>query len=110
VSVLAVHPGLVRAGLTDASLLEGTPPSPGTLPARVRRWFERQIAEGRSVSVEQAVELLFEVASGRVDPLSGRYIEMGDDLGALVERIDEVRRENLHALKVQQLSSEGPQA
>jgi NAD(P)-dependent dehydrogenase (short-subunit alcohol dehydrogenase family) len=103
VSVLAVHPGLVRGGLTDAGLLEGQPPPPDSIAGRARAWFEGEIAEGRSVSLEQAAELLFVLASGRADALSGRYIAIEDDLDALVERADEVRRENLQALKVQTL-------
>jgi hypothetical protein len=44
-----------------------------------------------------------EIASGRADALSGRYIAIEDDLDALVEHADEVQRQNLHALKVQRL-------
>jgi NAD(P)-dependent dehydrogenase (short-subunit alcohol dehydrogenase family) len=105
VSVFAVHPGLVRAGLTDSSLLEGPPPPKDSLAGRVRSWFEREIAAGRSVSAEEAAELVFDVASGRLDALSGRYIAMEDDLDALVERAQEIRSENLHALKVQRLAA-----
>ena len=105
VSVVAVHPGLVRGGLTDAGLLEGPPPPPDSIEGRARAWFEREIAEGRSVSVEQSAELLLGVASGRADELSGRYITIDDDLEALVARADDVRRQNLHALKVEPLSS-----
>jgi NAD(P)-dependent dehydrogenase (short-subunit alcohol dehydrogenase family) len=107
VSVLAVHPGLVRAGLTDAGLLDGPPPPADSVAGRVRVWFEREIAEGRSVSVEQAAELLFEAASGRLDALSGRYIAIEDDLDALLAGIEEVRSGNLHALKVERLPPPG---
>jgi NAD(P)-dependent dehydrogenase (short-subunit alcohol dehydrogenase family) len=102
VSVLAVHPGLVRAGLTDAGF-EAPPPEPGSLAARVRDWFEREIAAGRSVSLDETVEFLFEVGMGRADSLSGRYLAIEDDLDALVLRADEVRRRNLQALKVERL-------
>jgi NAD(P)-dependent dehydrogenase (short-subunit alcohol dehydrogenase family) len=107
VSVLAVHPGLVRAGLTHGGLLDGPPPPADSLAGRVRAWFEREIAEGRSVSVEQAADFLYEVASGRADLLSGRYIAIEDDLDALIERAGEVQDHNLHALKVQQLPPAG---
>jgi NAD(P)-dependent dehydrogenase (short-subunit alcohol dehydrogenase family) len=107
VSVIAVHPGLVRAGLTDAGLLEGPPPPADSIPGRVRSWFEREISEGRSVSLEQAADFLFEVSSGRADDLSGRYIAIEDDLEELTQHAEVVRRENLHALKVQQLGSAG---
>jgi NAD(P)-dependent dehydrogenase (short-subunit alcohol dehydrogenase family) len=44
VSVLAVHPGLVRGGLTDSDLLEGPPPPPDSIAGRARAWFETTIS------------------------------------------------------------------
>jgi NAD(P)-dependent dehydrogenase (short-subunit alcohol dehydrogenase family) len=103
VSVFAVHPGLVRAGLTEASL-PGAPPPEGAIAERVHAWFQDQLADGRSVSAEQAAAFVADVASGRADALSGRYIAIEDNLDALIERAEEVQRENLHALKVQALA------
>jgi hypothetical protein len=48
-----------------------------------------------------------DIASGRADALSGRYIAIEDDLDALVERAQEVRRDNLQALKVERLPGHG---
>ena len=107
VAVLAAHPGLVRAGLTDNALGEGPRPPAGSLEERVRSWFEREVAEGRSVSVDEAAAFLADLGGGRADALSGRYIAIEDDLDALIERADQVQRENLHALKVERLA-EGP--
>jgi NAD(P)-dependent dehydrogenase (short-subunit alcohol dehydrogenase family) len=103
VTVFAMHPGVVRAGLTDAVFADG-PPAEGSLGERVRSWFEREIAEGRTVSAEQAAAFVFELASGRADALSGRYIAIEDDLDALVARAQEVQRDNLQALKVERLN------
>lgn len=103
ITVFALHPGLVRAGLTDGALEPGPPAPAGSLEARVRSWFERELEEGRTVSAEDAAAFVAEVASGRADPLSGRYIAIEDDLDELVARADEVRRKNLQALKVQRL-------
>ena len=108
VGVFAVHPGLVRAGLTKASLPGGPPPA-GALGERVHAWFQTQLADGRSVSAEQAAAFVADIASGRADGLSGRYIAIEDDLDALVERTEEVRRENLQALKVQGLPPSPPE-
>ena len=104
IAVLAVHPGLVDTGIGDASLGNGppTPPS-GELAERVSSWFERQRAEGHTVPVERAAALIVDVASGRADALSGRYIAIEDDLDALIERAEEVRRDNLQALKLERL-------
>jgi NAD(P)-dependent dehydrogenase (short-subunit alcohol dehydrogenase family) len=104
VTVLAAHPGLVRAGLTDNALAEGPRPPEGSLAERVRSWFEREVAEGRSVSVEEAAAFMVDLGSGRADALSGRYIAIEDDLDALIGRAQEVQRDNLHALKVQRLA------
>jgi hypothetical protein len=70
----------------------------------VRSWFERQLAEGHTVSAAESAAFIVDLASGRADVLSGRYIAVEDDLDALVQRAQEVRRDNLHALKVQRLS------
>jgi NAD(P)-dependent dehydrogenase (short-subunit alcohol dehydrogenase family) len=103
VAVLAAHPGLVRAGLTDARPADAQPPPEGTIEHKVFMWFERQLSEGHTVSVEEAAAFLADVASGRADALSGRYIAIEDDLDALVEHAVRVRRENLQALKVERL-------
>jgi NAD(P)-dependent dehydrogenase (short-subunit alcohol dehydrogenase family) len=104
VTVFAAHPGLVRAGLTDAALAEGPRPAEGSLAERVRSWFERELAEGRTVSAEEAAAFVVDLASGRADALSGRYVAIEDDLDALIQRAPEVERDNLHALKVQRLA------
>ena len=106
-SVFAWHPGIVRAGLTDAVFAEGSGPPEGSLGEKVRSWFEREISEGRTVSAEEAAEFAFELASGRADALTGRYIAIEDDLDALVMRAQEVLRENLQALKVERLADAG---
>jgi NAD(P)-dependent dehydrogenase (short-subunit alcohol dehydrogenase family) len=103
VTVFAAHPGLVRAGLTDAALAEGPRPAEGSLAKRVRSWFERELAEGRTVSADEAAAFMVDLASGRADALSGRYIAIEDDLDALIQRAQEVQRHNLHALKVERL-------
>jgi NAD(P)-dependent dehydrogenase (short-subunit alcohol dehydrogenase family) len=105
VSVFAAHPGLVRAGLTDAALGPGPPPPTGSLEARVRSWFERELAEGRTVSAAEAAEFIFELGSGRADALSGRYVAIEDDLEELIQRADEVRAEDLQVLALRRLRS-----
>jgi NAD(P)-dependent dehydrogenase (short-subunit alcohol dehydrogenase family) len=108
IAVLAAHPGLVRAGLTDNRPADATPPPEGTIEHKVFMWFERQLAEGHTVSVEEAAAFLADVASGRADALSGRYVAIEDDLDALVEHATQVRRDNLQALKVERLGGQTP--
>jgi NAD(P)-dependent dehydrogenase (short-subunit alcohol dehydrogenase family) len=102
IAVIAAHPGLVRAGFTDAAMTQGMGAS-GPLEEKMIAWFERELAAGRTVSADEAAEFIVEVATGRADALSGRYVAVDDDLDALVDRADEVRRANLHALKVERL-------
>jgi NAD(P)-dependent dehydrogenase (short-subunit alcohol dehydrogenase family) len=104
VSVFAIHPGIVRAGLTEADIEEGLREEDRAIAARTRSWFERQFAHGNTVSAQEAAAFVVELASGRADALSGRYIAIDDDFEALIDRADEVRRENLQALKVVRLA------
>jgi hypothetical protein len=47
-----------------------------------------------------------QLASGRADALSGRFIDVSDDLAKLLERVDEVKSNNLYTLCVRKLNSE----
>jgi hypothetical protein len=43
------------------------------------------------------------LAAGKADALSGRHLSVHDDLGAVLEDIDEVRRRELYVLHAQRL-------
>ena len=109
VSVIAAHPGLVRAGLSEGALADGPAPPQGSLEARVQSWFDGELAAGRTVSAEQAAAFMADLVTGRADALSGRYVAIEDDLDALLARVAEVERDNLHALKVMRLPSDPQQ-
>jgi NAD(P)-dependent dehydrogenase (short-subunit alcohol dehydrogenase family) len=105
VTVIAAHPGLVRGGFTDMEEIGREIEAPeGSIEHRVRSWFQRQIAEGHTVSLEEAGAFLVEMGLGDVAALSGRYVAVSDDLDALLAHAERVRDENLHALKVERLS------
>jgi NAD(P)-dependent dehydrogenase (short-subunit alcohol dehydrogenase family) len=83
VSVFAIQPGTVRTTMAEAVLMS----------AEGRRWlpwvaelFER----GQDVPPERAGELVVLLASGRADGLSGRFLAVEWDVGALVRRAGEV--------------------
>ena len=41
------------------------------------------------------------LASGQADVLSGRYIDIDDDLDALVQQADAIQRDDLYTLRLQ---------
>jgi NAD(P)-dependent dehydrogenase (short-subunit alcohol dehydrogenase family) len=99
VSVFAIHPGTVNVGPTQALLAADVPD--GSAGAKVKAWFQERIDTGQAVPPETAAELVTVLASGRADALSGRYISVEDDVEELIARVEEVRRRDLHVLKVE---------
>jgi 3-oxoacyl-[acyl-carrier protein] reductase len=78
VSVFLISPGLVQTDLTSWA----GPDAPWTPP-------------------ELAPRLVRVLASGRADRLRGRYIHAEhDDIEALIERADEIEREDLNAIRI----------
>jgi NAD(P)-dependent dehydrogenase (short-subunit alcohol dehydrogenase family) len=76
--VVNYHPGILEIGLT--ANLFAQEPAEGSPAARVAAWFRDQIATGRSVSTEQSVDVLLELAATAGPELSGRYVTAYDDL------------------------------
>lgn len=98
VRVFSVDPGLLRIGLSDAAFAATDEPDG---PAAVTNaWVRREIAAGRGAEPAQAVELVRRIAAGEVDGLSGRHISVHDDLDAMLARCAEVRRDDLHVLRI----------
>ena len=101
VEVFSVHPSILPIGFSEAVLAGDPPDEPGL--ARVHAWIRRELDEGRGTDPARAVELVLLLASGRYDPLSGRQLSVHDDLDAVLERIEEVRRRELYVLGLQRL-------
>jgi NAD(P)-dependent dehydrogenase (short-subunit alcohol dehydrogenase family) len=97
IAAFAIHPGLVRMGLTETSL-EGEAPA-GSAEASIQAWVRRQVEEGLAVSPERVCELVVRLASGDADDLSGRYITVHDDLADLLARAETIRRSDSHLLR-----------
>ena len=53
--------------------------------------------------IEAAGELVVAIAAGRADPLNGRYIHVLEDLDAMIERADEIVRDDLYVLRSRRL-------
>jgi NAD(P)-dependent dehydrogenase (short-subunit alcohol dehydrogenase family) len=97
VAAFAIHPGLVRMGLTELSLRSDA--ANGSPEASVQRWVRRQVEAGLDVPLERTCELVLRLASGEADELSGRYITVHDDLQELVAQAETIRRRDSHVLR-----------
>ena len=100
VSVLSVDPGLLPIGLTQPK--GNSEPVPGTPEARLVAWTRDRIASGYGADPDEAARLILRLARGCGDQLSGRHLTVHDDLDALLSRIDEIQREDLHTLRLRQ--------
>jgi NAD(P)-dependent dehydrogenase (short-subunit alcohol dehydrogenase family) len=80
ISVFAVSPGLVRTDLTRSGFEE----------APLSDW----------APIEKIGHLVADLATGRADRLSGRFIHVHDDLGELIAHASEIEREDLHQLRM----------
>ena len=98
VSVFSVDPGLLPIGLGGAAL--GTTAGRRTPEGRVGGWIRDQLAAGRGADPEEAARLILALASGRADRLSGRHLSVTDNLDALLPRIDQIERDDLHTLRL----------
>lgn len=96
VGMFAVGPGTVRTSMAEHSLRshEGQKWLP---------WFKRIFDEGLDVSIERPSRLVLELASGRADRLSGRFLSIWDDLDSLLRNVTEIEERHLYSLRVQTL-------
>jgi NAD(P)-dependent dehydrogenase (short-subunit alcohol dehydrogenase family) len=98
VAVLSVDPGLLPIGLTEPKRTSA--PAPGTPEAQIAGWARDRIASGHGADPDQAADLILRLTAGRGDRLSGRHLTVTDDLDALLARIDQIQREDLHTLRL----------
>jgi len=98
VSVFSVDPGLLPIGLGGAAL--SSTAHRQTPAGRVYGWIRDQFDAGHGVDPEQAVRLILALASGKADRLSGRHLYVSENLEALLARIDEIERDDLHTLRL----------
>jgi NAD(P)-dependent dehydrogenase (short-subunit alcohol dehydrogenase family) len=100
VSTFAVGPGTVRTSMAERSLRSED--GQKWLP-----WFKQIFDEGLDVSAERPARLVLELASGRADSLSGRFLSIWDDLDSLLQNVREFEERHLYSLRVQTLDGRG---
>jgi len=98
VSVFSISPGMVRTAMTES--IWAHPDS--------ARWFPYMLEardQGKTVSPDLSATLVLRLASGEADALSGIHVSVIDDLDALIARSDEVKKRELHLLRLPRLES-----
>jgi hypothetical protein len=73
------------------------PLAPSDIPTA---WVRAQLASGHGADPDQAARLILRLAAGHGDRLSGRHLTVTDDLDDLLARIDEIKRQDLHTLRL----------
>jgi len=84
ISVFAISPGLVHTAMTESVPL-----------------FD-DVPESEWMSIERTGELCVALASGKADALSGRYLHVSHALNDLIQRADEINKNDLYALRFRQ--------
>jgi 3-oxoacyl-[acyl-carrier protein] reductase len=105
VIVLAFTPATVRTDLNEE--LASRPDNDNPV-IRVNRIVKERLEEGRDVPIEKVVKQLMYVATGYVDALSGRQIDMFDDLDELLDRSQEIEELDLNVSRVRLLDGRAP--
>ena len=98
VSVFSVDPGLLPIGMTGVPLQAQVNPRSGE--GSVFDWLRHRLASGHGADPDQAARLIQALAAGRADRLSGRHIRIADDLDAMLGRIEQIERDDLHTLRL----------
>jgi len=98
VSMFAVGPGTVRTAMSEYAL--NSPEGQEWLP-----WFRRIFDEGLDVPIESPARLVLELASGRADSLTGRFLSVSDDLDTLLRNVKQIEENQLFSLRVKTLNA-----
>lgn len=99
IAVFAIAPGTVRTPMNEYMLTSAVVRQRAPV---IQQWFEQLYAEGRNTPIEQSVALILFLASGQADALSGRFINVKDDVAELTRRVEEIRNKELYTLRLRQ--------
>ncbi|HYL22192.1 MAG TPA: SDR family oxidoreductase [Gemmatimonadales bacterium] len=97
IAVFAMGPGTVRTAMSEGPLQSAA--GRQWLP-----WVRRIFDEGLDLPPERATALALTLASGAADVLTGLVVQPTDDLKAMIDRVSEIEREQLHSLCVRTLA------
>jgi NAD(P)-dependent dehydrogenase (short-subunit alcohol dehydrogenase family) len=83
VKAFAIDPGFVFTGIAEETMND--PGAKKWLPFMVERLTEQSTKPNASGDLERCAQRCVDLASGRYDGLSGRYMELPDDLDAMLK-------------------------
>jgi NAD(P)-dependent dehydrogenase (short-subunit alcohol dehydrogenase family) len=95
----AIDPGSVRTAMTEY-LIESEE-GRTYLP-----WYRQYILGGHDVPADLSARLVTVLASGKADSLSGRFIQVFDNLEKLVIHRDQITQEDLYTLRLRILPAD----
>jgi NAD(P)-dependent dehydrogenase (short-subunit alcohol dehydrogenase family) len=98
IAVFAMGPGTVRTAMSEHAL--NSPEGRKWLP-----WFSRIFDEHIDVPAERPARLALQLASGKMDALSGCLLSVLDDLDVLLKNVKEVEQDNLYSLRIRTLAA-----
>jgi NAD(P)-dependent dehydrogenase (short-subunit alcohol dehydrogenase family) len=96
-ATFAIHPGTVRTPMNlrfmESEEMRRRSPD-------VAAWFDQLFAEGQDTPIERSVQLILTLASGKADVLSGCFLNVDDDLDALLAQADAIQNEGRLRLRL----------
>jgi NAD(P)-dependent dehydrogenase (short-subunit alcohol dehydrogenase family) len=97
VATFSIHPGTVRTPMNlrfmESEEMRRRSPD-------IAAWFKQLFAESKDTPIDQSVQLVVALASGRYDALSGCFLSVNDDLDALLARAKEIQDEGRLRLRL----------
>lgn len=91
VKIFAIHPGVAFTDLGRETV--NSPEAQKWLPGMVRYIANLETAEDADVTLARCAELCTKLAEGRYDALTGRYVEVAEDIDALAAEAERAARE-----------------
>jgi NAD(P)-dependent dehydrogenase (short-subunit alcohol dehydrogenase family) len=82
IKAFAIDPGFVFTGIANETMND--PGARKWLPGMVERLKAQSQTPGPSADLDRCAQRVLDLASGRYDGLSGRYMELADDLDAML--------------------------
>jgi len=92
VRVFAVSPGMVETRMTEYLFTSDAG----------RKWLP-QLANVPRGTTDRVVELAVLLASGSADVLSGRFIQIADNVLEMVQHVEKIRQQGLYSLRLHKL-------
>jgi NAD(P)-dependent dehydrogenase (short-subunit alcohol dehydrogenase family) len=92
VSLFAVHPGSVRTAMADYLVNS----------EQGQKWVPdfRRIYDQTEIPAERAAQLAVLLASGKADKLTGRFLNVYDNIEELLEKAEDIQQQDLYTLRL----------